>query len=302
MHPLLLSLPLLFLVGTAHAEPRTYLGLTVDDPPAARTESTRGRIPVDFEGTLLVSERRIWVGMPVPTYVPLGVDTMELVRLQTTPMPSSRVMPPVETQSGHLALYREMFGREGDEYGCAINDMWANCRQIARFYRADGTLGFEVDFNQLFARKTHLVAHDLLLVGRTLYFNEACQSYAAYAKGQCSQVVAVDVSGAPKVLWKSAPKRSNDLMLVAGDYLLTGYGFTDERDFVYVLDRKTGKTVTSKAVKKAPSLVAIHPATETTKAQLELFIYDQDEPVRFVLEGFFPGETLRKPRMTLVTP
>lgn len=280
----------------ALAKDRTFLGLTVSDPPATRTESTRDRLPGDFEGTLLVTDKRTWVGPAVPDYVPLGVDTMELVRLQVTPLPSTRVFPPLETARGHLALYREMFGRPGDAAGCAITDMWENCRQIARFYLPDGSLGFEVDFNALFQRKTHLVVHDLVLAGSTLYYNEACQTYAKEAKGQCSQVVAYDTIQ-KKVLWRSKPKTSRDLILVAGDHLLTGYGFTDEADRLFILDKKTGRTVFTKSVKKAPALIGLDP----TAPAVDVYLYGADEPTRFKLQGLTPGEPKKK-KPALIAP
>jgi len=296
------ALPAFDSPALASPEPRTFGGLTVTDPPATRTESTRGRLRLDIEGTLVTHDKRTWVGPTVPQHIPLGADRMELVRLIETPLPQTIVAPAIDTPAGHLALYREMFGRAGTSPGCALEDPHENCRQVARFYHADGRLGFEVDFNALFPRPTHLVVHDLLLVGDTLIYNEACQTYAADAKGKCSNIVALDISKTkPTVKWRSAPKLSRGDLLIVGPYLIAGYGFTDERDKLHVLELATGKLRHSVNVRKAPevlNLVASHEGLA-----LDAWLYGEDEARRFTISGFFGKDPTKpyegtKPRLT----
>jgi hypothetical protein len=43
--------------------------------------------------------------------------------------------------------------------------------------------------------------------------------------------------------------------LVRGDYIITGYGFTAEPDYLYVLDRRTGKTLSRIRLRTGPSYV-----------------------------------------------
>lgn len=281
---------------------RSHGGLTVDDPPARRTESTRDRILGDFEGSLLANERRIWVGPPVPHHVPIGLEDMELIRLIPTPHSDEHALgADVDTPRGHLALYRQMFGRAGSVPGCAVDSLWDNCRQVARFYSDEGRLVFEVDFNALFPKKVHLVVHDLLLVGDTLYYNESCQTYAKDAKGRCSNVVALDVSNSkPTVRWRSAPKLSRGRILAVGEHLVTGYGFTDEKDFMHVLDRKSGKLRHSLGVKKAPELERLL-AGAGGRVEVEAHLYGEPEPRRFELVGALPTPgAKRAPRARLV--
>ena len=57
-------------------------------------------------------------------------------------------------------------------------------------------------------------------------------------------VSAIDVQ-TMKALWHSAPLVSNAANFeVVGDYLITGYGFTAEPDFLFVLRRDTGEAIT----------------------------------------------------------
>ena len=77
-------------------------------------------------------------------------------------------------------------------------------------------------------------------VGDVLYMSHGHYTYAASSYGANAYVTAIRVPDAT-VLWHSAPLVSNALTFeLAGDHLLTGYGFTDEPDALYVLERATG--------------------------------------------------------------
>ena len=125
---------------------------------------------------------------------------------------------------------------------------------------------------------------DLVKVGDRVYYNEACATYSAEAGGRCANVVAVDVGGAvPKVLWRSKALVSNAPIVPVGAgarWLVTGYGFTDERDFLVLLDAERGTVVQKVLVKKAPESIVL--AADGT---LEVLIYDAEVPTRFELVG-----------------
>lgn len=263
---LILALPL---PALADAPPpaRTFGDLTVNEPPLARTEDTRGRIPCDVEGALVVGSPRRWVGSSVPVAVPLGFATLELFRL-------------LPADGGHLAIYREPYARGPGQPGCAADAMWRNCKQEARFYRDDGSVAWSLDFAARFPRPDQLTVLDTLLAGPTLYYSEACQTYAKDAGGKCSQVVAVDVAGAePMERWRSPPLASNAPILKYGPWLLTGYGFTAEKHYLTVLRAATGKIAQKLAVAKSPEELKI------VGDVLEVLIYGKDTPLRFSLAG-----------------
>jgi hypothetical protein len=275
--------------------PRQFGGLVVESPPRARSESARGRLPYDIEGSLVVGDARVWVGPEVPAYVPLGIETaasasrggkasgvtdtrgsaLELVRLEPD-------------ADGALALYREMYATM-DSPGCPSlaregTLKWANCLVQARYYDRAGSLRWELDVSGNYPRKDHLQLVDLVKVGDRVYYNEACATYSAEAGGRCANVVAVDVGGAvPKVLWRSKALVSNAPIVPVGAgarWLVTGYGFTDERDFLVLLDAERGTVVQKVLVKKAPESIVL--AADGT---LEVLIYDAEVPTRFELVG-----------------
>jgi hypothetical protein len=75
--------------------------------------------------------------------------------------------------------------------------------------------------------------------------------YPRETRGRGNKVVALDLC-AHKVAWQSKDMVANADLLLDGEYLMTGYGFTAEKDFLYLLDRATGQVVQQVAVPKAP--------------------------------------------------
>jgi len=68
-------------------------------------------------------------------------------------------------------------------------------------------------------------------------------------------VTAIEVRGL-KPLWHSAPLVSNaNNFEVVGEYLITGYGFTDEPDFLYLLRRRDGEAVGKIPLKSGPDYI-----------------------------------------------
>lgn len=111
---------------------RQYLGLTVPASRVTRTDTPRGQIRNDVDGSLRVSDARTWVGIPVPSFVAIGFEDLELFQFH-------------RLDDGYFAFYRNMFGRDGQP-GCASTSMWDNCRYHGRFYAEDGTIRSDIDF------------------------------------------------------------------------------------------------------------------------------------------------------------
>ena len=76
--------------------------------------------------------------------------------------------------------------------------------------------------------------------GDTIYVSHNHMTYARSSKGMNAYVTAIDTR-AGRVLWRSRPLVSNaNSFEVIGDLIVSGYGFTVEPDFLYLLDKKTG--------------------------------------------------------------
>lgn len=59
-----------------------------------------------------------------------------------------------------------------------------------------------------------------------------------------------------ELLWRSADQSYNSMnFVVKGDVILCGYGFTEEKDYLYQIDRNTGEILDRLALKKMPDLL-----------------------------------------------
>jgi hypothetical protein len=79
--------------------------------------------------------------------------------------------------------------------------------------------------------------------GGVLYVSHHHLTYSKSSGGLNGFVTAIDVAQ-KKMLWRSETLTSNAESFVLLDgHVITGYGFTEEPDFLYVLDQATGKAV-----------------------------------------------------------
>jgi hypothetical protein len=88
--------------------------------------------------------------------------------------------------------------------------------------------------------------------GETLYVSNFHNTYAKSSWGLNGYLTAIDLRSR-KPVWRSRPLVCNTRnFLVEGDALLTGYGFTAEADFLYVLDRNTGAVAQTVKLQSGP--------------------------------------------------
>jgi outer membrane protein assembly factor BamB len=143
-------------------------------------------------------------------------------------------------------------------------------------YGEDGTATWSIDLNAHLSRPDHLEVADIRYANGVLYFNEACQSYSREANGRCSALVAFDPENA-RVLWRTRPTTSNHELLVLDDqWIVTGYGFTSEKDEVYLVRRTDGRIVNRVRVASAPQSYAAVPGTDPPEVTVTL--YDGTQP------------------------
>lgn len=192
------------------------------------------RLRSHSDGPLTVGSPRRWVGIDVPQFVPRELGTRDLLLLDAVP-------------DGYLAVYREPYGA-----GACDLDAPRNCPVSVTLHGTDGQVRWTVDLGPVFSRPEHLEVQDVRWDQGTLYFNEACQSYSKGARGRCSSLVAFDpVAGA--VRWRTGPLVSNHWIMVLGDVLVVGYGFTAEPDFLRVVRRSDGKVLSKLKLRSAAS-------------------------------------------------
>lgn len=97
----------------------------------------------------------------------------------------------------------------------------------------------------------------LIRIDDVVYVTVQYNGYAKEVNGKGNLVAAFDLC-AHNRLWKSPDLTSNAAMLVHGDYLVTGYGFTSEKRFLFVLNRWSGRVVQKIGLPKSPEELRIH--------------------------------------------
>ncbi|MCK6593351.1 MAG: hypothetical protein L6Q76_37820, partial [Polyangiaceae bacterium] len=220
--------------------------LVVESPPRPPPPDFGSRMRSHIDGSLTAASPRVWTGLDVPSFVQITAGTLELFLLDKVRIAA----PESADEDGFLAFYR-------DPYGASSCDLSSpkNCAFGAALYHCSGKLQWVVGLNDFMSRPDRLEVQDIRFDGGTLYFNEACQSYSKEANGRCSSLVAVDPS-AKKVLWRSQPLLSNNTFVVAGEkYLITGYGFTAEPDYLFVLKRSDGSIAQRISVTTGPQRI-----------------------------------------------
>ncbi len=107
-------------------------------------------------------------------------------------------------------------------------------------------------------------------VGDVLYVSSGHRTYASSSGGDNAFITALDLRTG-ELLWRSEPLVANSRnFLVRDGFILTGYGFTAEPDFMYVLDGTNGKTVSKLKIKSGPDYLLLKDE------QLYVRCYDTD--------------------------
>lgn len=89
-----------------------------------------------------------------------------------------------------------------------------------------------------------------------LYVSHSHRTYSASSGGLNAYVTAIDLSNMD-LLWRSRPLVCNSHnFVVLGNTIICGYGFTNEDDYVYLLDRETGEVYDYVIVDSAPEYLA----------------------------------------------
>jgi outer membrane protein assembly factor BamB len=90
-----------------------------------------------------------------------------------------------------------------------------------------------------------------------LYVSNSHLTYASQTKGRNAYLSAIDLD-TKKTLWRSPALVANArTFVVTGGLIVAGYGFTAEPDFLYLLDRGTGKVLHRLPVASAPEIIKL---------------------------------------------
>ena len=98
-------------------------------------------------------------------------------------------------------------------------------------------------------------------VGGVLYVANAHRTYGSTTRNRNGYLTALDPRTG-RVLWQSRSLVANaDSFAVVGDVIVTGYGFTAEPDYLYVLDRGTGRVLARLSLPTGPETITADGTT-----------------------------------------
>jgi hypothetical protein len=104
----------------------------------------------------------------------------------------------------------------------------------------------------------------------TIYVSHYHRTYASSSNGMNGYITALDAETG-EMVWRTVPLVCNSQnFIVLGDVIVCGYGFTDEPDYVYQLNRHTGEVIARTPTRTAPDYLL------EKKDRLYVRCYDTD--------------------------
>lgn len=144
-----------------------------------------------------------------------------------------------ETQNGHMTV---------------INVYDENGVNVYEYDLSDFCYDDDYDPTNDDYRFTERSIHCALMTDNYLYLSVFHSTYAESCP-ENGYIICIDVN-TDKIVWISDPLVINsDNFVRYGDSLICGYGFTQEKDYLYVLNRFTGKTEKKIPLKKSPDYI-----------------------------------------------
>lgn len=105
-----------------------------------------------------------------------------------------------------------------------------------------------------------------------LMFNMACPSYSSEIKGKGSKLHCYDVAK-KKMVWETNWLTSNDIFTFDDQFVYCSYGFTNEKDYLFMLDKFTGKVYSKIPMAKKVDYLELN--VQNDKKQLYVIDYNK---------------------------
>lgn len=152
-----------------------------------------------------------------------------------------------------------------DQYIYALyNEMFGGGRYLVVYDIKTGEEKYTFDFieyyfpenitNQLYTEQDINWA---VINGNVLYVSNAHNTYANSSDNLNAFITAINLEDM-KILWRSDALVSNSSnFCIIGDTIISGYGFTREEDYIYLIDKWTGEVYEKIDVKSAPEYFVI---------------------------------------------
>lgn len=98
---------------------------------------------------------------------------------------------------------------------------------------------------------------DIVIEGNIMYVAHSGHTYSISYGNQTGYITAINML-TDEILWTSLPKTNNCSQIeIVGNSIIAGYGFTQETDFLFVLDKYSGHRVQKIVLKKSPDYIVV---------------------------------------------
>jgi len=154
--------------------------------------------------------------------------------------------------------------KQDDDVLCIYGPNYGTGRYLTSVNLSSGRVNFAFDFHEFMHPPKYEEAdreyvdetlHWAQVKDDVLYVSTGHDTYARSSFGQNSYLNAIEIPTG-RLLWRSRPLVSNTAnFLLYGDAILTGYGFTQEQHFLYVVNQKDGRIAQTVPVRKAAEYI-----------------------------------------------
>lgn len=103
---------------------------------------------------------------------------------------------------------------------------------------------------------TKISVSDVTIEDNILYANICHPTYASSSSGYNAYLVAVDLE-TQKIKWVTKPLTCNANYHIDKDVIFTGYGFTNEDDYIYIIDKASGSRLNATKIEKGPEFFVV---------------------------------------------
>lgn len=149
-----------------------------------------------------------------------------------------------------------IFGNEGNIYLLADSKTY-NDNSIVIITDKENRELHRIDFSEYLFPSTNVNPHYpmgvkwAMIEKNILYISNYHRGYAENTGGLNGFITAIDLA-TYEMLWRSESLISNSTNFeIVGDVIISGYGFTAEPDFIYLIDKRTGRKISTTKVATA---------------------------------------------------
>jgi hypothetical protein len=217
-----------------------------------QTITTTPRFEPITESSNAIIDENVWFKNNNLVYPFYKVDDKFLSNIATEPVPnfipkSYKGIPLSEASFDSKNIYLYFYDSETykDSYLCVINKSEHKVKYIYNF----------TNFHFLNDSLHQEVARFAIEENGILYVSNYHMTYSKDTNYKNAYLTAIDTKS-NKVLWRTDSLVSNSRnFLIKGNYIISGYGFTSEDDYLFIINKGSGNPLSKLKVKSSPDFI-----------------------------------------------